>query len=128
MLQDRYETDKLFDNILKLTNQMDPVLAEIDQLLEDEALYQLIRNDLAKRYPQTEATGMHNVDADIALGLTLVWQSDPCLPFPRRDRACDTRCAESSTGVAMCGPFCSGNATPELRCNRRRDARSNPRR
>jgi mannosyltransferase OCH1-like enzyme len=57
MLQDRYEIDKLLDNILKLTNQMDPVLAEIDQLLEDEELYQLIRNDLAKRYPQTEQTG-----------------------------------------------------------------------
>jgi hypothetical protein len=38
MLQDRYEIDKLFDSTLKLTNQMDPVLAEIDQLLEDEAL------------------------------------------------------------------------------------------
>jgi hypothetical protein len=46
MLQDRHETDKLFDSILKLTNQMEPVLAEIDQLLEDEALYQLIRDDL----------------------------------------------------------------------------------
>jgi hypothetical protein len=42
MLQDQYEKGKLFDNILKLTNQMDPVLAKIDQLLEDEAIYQLI--------------------------------------------------------------------------------------
>jgi len=42
MLQDSYETDKLFDSILSLTNQMDPVLAQIDQLLDDEALYQLI--------------------------------------------------------------------------------------
>jgi hypothetical protein len=40
MLQDRYENDKLFDNILKLIRQMDPVLAHIDQLLKDEALYQ----------------------------------------------------------------------------------------
>jgi hypothetical protein len=36
---------------------MDSVLNEIDQLLDDESLYQLIRNDLAKRYPQTEPTG-----------------------------------------------------------------------
>ena len=57
MLLDRYETDKLFDSILTLTNQMDPVLAQIDQLLEDEALYQLIRSDLAARYPHTEQTG-----------------------------------------------------------------------
>ena len=67
MLQDRYETDKLFDNILKLTNQMDPVLAEIDQLPEDEALYQLIRNDLAKRYPQTEQTGRNSTPVEVIL-------------------------------------------------------------
>lgn len=67
MLQDWYETDKLFDSILKLTNQMDPVLAEIDQLLEDEALYQLIRNDLAKRYPQTEQTGRNSTPVEVIL-------------------------------------------------------------
>ena len=61
MLQDRYETDKLFDSILKLTNQMDPVLARIDLLLEDDALYQLIRDDFAKRYPQTEQTGVRSI-------------------------------------------------------------------
>ncbi len=57
MLQDRYETDKLFNHILQLTYEMDPVLAQIDPLLDDEALYQLIRNDLGKRFPQTEQTG-----------------------------------------------------------------------
>jgi IS5 family transposase len=67
MLQDRYETDKLFDSILKLTNQMDPVLAEIDQLLEDKALYQLFRNDLAKRYPQTEQTGRNSTPVEVIL-------------------------------------------------------------
>ena len=45
MLQDRYETDNLFSDILKLTNAMDPVLVEIDQLLDDEELYQSIRQD-----------------------------------------------------------------------------------
>jgi hypothetical protein len=38
MLQDRYESDKLFTDILKLTSAMDPVLAQIDQLLDDEVL------------------------------------------------------------------------------------------
>jgi transposase, IS5 family len=72
MLQDRYEIDKLFDNILKLTNQMDPVLAEIDQLLEDEALYQLIRNDLAKRYPMTEQTGRNSTPVEVILRMLAV--------------------------------------------------------
>jgi len=67
MLQDRYETDKLFDSILKLTNRMDPVLARIDLLLEDEALYQLIRDDLAKRYPQTEQTGRNSTPVEVVL-------------------------------------------------------------
>jgi IS5 family transposase len=72
MLQDRYETDKLFDSILILTNQMDPVLAQIDQLLEDEALYQLIRNDLSKRYPQTEQTGRNSTPVEVILRMLAV--------------------------------------------------------
>jgi hypothetical protein len=61
MLQDRYETDKLFDSILTLTNQMDPVLARLTNYLEDEALYQLIRNDLpnAIRKPSKPVATQH---------------------------------------------------------------------
>ena len=54
MLQDRYETDKFFEYIYQLTNEMDPVLAQIDVLLDDEELYQLTRSDFAKHYPKTE--------------------------------------------------------------------------
>ncbi len=72
MLQDRYETDKLFDSILTLTNQMDPVLAQIDQLLEDEALYQLIWNDLARRYPLTEQTGRNSTPVEVILRMLAV--------------------------------------------------------
>ena len=57
MLQDRYETDKFFEYIIKLTIEMDPVFSQIDKLLDDEELYQLIRNDLTKRFPLTEVTG-----------------------------------------------------------------------
>jgi transposase, IS5 family len=67
MLQDRYDIDKFFEDILKLTNQMDPVLAKIDQLLEDEELYQLIRNDLAKRFPMTEQTGRNSTPVEVIL-------------------------------------------------------------
>ena len=72
MLQDRHETDKVFDSILKLTNQMDPILAQIDQQLEDEALYQLIRNDLAKRYPHTEQTGRNSTPVEVVLRMLAV--------------------------------------------------------
>jgi IS5 family transposase len=72
MLQDRYEIDKFFEDILKLTNQMDPVLAEIDQLLEDDELYQLIRNDLAKRFPLTEQTGRNSTPVEVVLRMLAV--------------------------------------------------------
>ena len=72
MLQDRYETDKIFEHILKLTNEMDPILAEIDQLLDDEELYQLIRNDLARRFPQTEVTGRNSTPVEVILRMLAV--------------------------------------------------------
>lgn len=72
MLQDRYEIDKLFIRILQLTYEMDPVLAQIDQLLDDEELYQLIRNDLAKRYPQTEQTGRNSTPVEVILRMLTV--------------------------------------------------------
>ena len=72
MLQDRYETDKIFESILKLTNEMDPILAEIDRLLDDEELYQLIRNDLARRFPQTEVTGRNSTPVEVILRMLAV--------------------------------------------------------
>jgi IS5 family transposase len=72
MLQDRYETDKIFENILKLTNEMDSILAEIDRLLDDEELYQLIRRDLAKRFPQTEVTGRNSTPVEVILRMLAV--------------------------------------------------------
>jgi len=67
MLQDRYEPDKIFTDILQLTHEMDPILAQIDQLLEDDALYQLIRHDLAKRFPKTEQTGRNSTPVEVIL-------------------------------------------------------------
>jgi len=72
MLQDRYETDKIFEDILKLTNQMDPILAEMDRLLDNEELYQLIRSDLAKRFPQTEVTGRNSTPVEVILRMLAV--------------------------------------------------------
>jgi transposase, IS5 family len=46
---------------------MDQVLATIDQLLEDKALYQLIRNSLANRFPMTEQTGRNSTPVEVIL-------------------------------------------------------------
>jgi len=72
MLQDRYEPDKIFFDILHLAHEMDPILAQIDQLLDDEVLYQLIRNDLARRFPHTEQTGRNSTPVEVILRMLAV--------------------------------------------------------
>ena len=74
MLQDRYEKDKLFETIIKLTIEMDPVLAQIDVLLDDEELYQLIRNDFTKRFPLTEVTGRKSTPVEVVLRMLTIKQ------------------------------------------------------
>ncbi len=72
MLQDRYEPDKWFEYIYQLTNEMDPVLAQIDVLLDDEELYQLIRSDFARRYLLTEVTGRKSTPVEVILRMLTV--------------------------------------------------------
>lgn len=72
MLQDRYASDKLFDSIVQLTTTMEPELAQIDQLLDDEVLYQLMRADFARRFPQTEQTGRRSTPVEVVLRMLAV--------------------------------------------------------
>jgi IS5 family transposase len=74
MLQDRYEKDKYFEHIRQKLINMDPIVAQIDELLDDEALYQLIRNDFAARYPNTETTGRNSTPVEVVLRMLTVKQ------------------------------------------------------
>jgi IS5 family transposase len=51
---------------------MDPVLTQIDMILEDEELYQLIRSDFAKRYPKTEVTGRKSTPVEVMLRMLTI--------------------------------------------------------
>ncbi|MFC1879658.1 ISNCY family transposase, partial [Chloroflexota bacterium] len=64
--------DKFFEHISNLTVEMDPILIQIDGLLEDEELYQLIRSDFAKRYPMTEVTGRKSTPVEVVLRMLTV--------------------------------------------------------
>jgi IS5 family transposase len=74
MLQDRYEKDKFFETIIKRTIEMEPILAQIDVLLDDEELYQLIRNDFTKRFPLTEVTGRKSTPVEVVLRMLTIKQ------------------------------------------------------
>ena len=72
MLQDRYETDKYFEDLIKQIMKIDPVLAQIDKLLDDEELYQLIRSDLSKRFPNTEVTGRKSTPVEVIMRMLTI--------------------------------------------------------
>ena len=61
MLRDSYQPSPHFWEIVQhLSIEMEPELAKIDQLLDDEQLFQQIKHDLSKRYPMTLQTGRFN--------------------------------------------------------------------
>lgn len=72
MLRDKYEIDNFFMNIQTLTSEMDPELAAIDRLLDDDALYQMVRRDLEQRYGLTKQTGRPSTPVEVILRMLMV--------------------------------------------------------
>ncbi len=72
MLCERYPVDKLFDEIAAHFPKMDPILAKIDGYLEDEQLYQLVKDDLSKRRPKTLETGRNSTPVEVVLRMLVV--------------------------------------------------------
>jgi IS5 family transposase len=73
MLRERYESDPYFWSIIEqLAIEMEPELARIDQILEDEALFQLIKQDMSQRYPQTLETGRNSTPVEVSLRMQVV--------------------------------------------------------
>ena len=72
MLRDSYEVDKFFTGIQELMSGMDRQLAQIDQLLDDDKLYQMVRQDLEQRYPLTKSTGRPSTPVEVILRMLVV--------------------------------------------------------
>lgn len=73
MLRERYEPDGEFWALIeKLMIKMEPELAVIDKLLDDDELYRLIKDDFSKRYPKTEETGRPSSPVEVLLRMLTV--------------------------------------------------------
>ena len=73
MLRDRHEPDPRFWAITEhLAIEMDPELTQIDMILDDDELYQLIKNDLAQRHPHTLETGRNSTPVEAGLRMLAV--------------------------------------------------------
>jgi len=72
MLRDRYETDQFFIRIQSLASEMDPEMAQIDLLLNDDTIFQAIKRDLAQRYTQTTSTGRPSTPVEVILRMLVL--------------------------------------------------------
>jgi IS5 family transposase len=72
MLVEHYATDKRFEELLRYFPELSVELKKIDAYLEDEKLYRLIREDLAKRYPKTKETGRNSTPVEVVLRMLVV--------------------------------------------------------
>jgi hypothetical protein len=51
MIVDRYDPINLFEIVPKLKLQFEPELVHLDELLDDDELFNLLKADLLTRYP-----------------------------------------------------------------------------
>jgi IS5 family transposase len=72
MLRDRYEPMNLFAYIPTLSMQMDPVLTQMDTLLDDDVLFQAVKADLSKRFPHTASDGRPSTPVEVILRMLIV--------------------------------------------------------
>src|SRR5947209_20520647 len=71
MLIDRYDPEDVFARVPELAAQTDPVLKELDSLLEDEPLFRQVRADLGTRYRFTLVHGRHSTPVEVILRMLI---------------------------------------------------------
>ena len=72
MLVDRYAPEDVFARVPELADQTDPVLVQLDRLVEDDSLYQQVRGDFARRYRLTPVHGRHSTPGEVLVRLLVV--------------------------------------------------------
>jgi IS5 family transposase len=72
MLRDAYAFDKRFAEILEQFPEMDAELRVMDACLADEQIFQAVRADLAKRWPQTLVNGRYSTPVEVGLRMLVV--------------------------------------------------------
>ena len=72
MIVDRYDPVNLFEMVPKLELEMEPELAQLDELLEDDVLFTQVKADLARRYPNSARLGRHSTPVEVILRMLVV--------------------------------------------------------
>ena len=72
MLRERYARQNIFEQIGTVSLEMEPVLTGLDQLLEDDGLFEAVKGNLSRRYPKTLATGRWSTPVAVLLRMLVV--------------------------------------------------------
>src|SRR5215211_5928718 len=72
MIVDRYDPINLFELVPKLKLEMDPELAHLDRLLDDDVLFEQVKADLCHRYPNSARLGRHSTPVEVILRMLVV--------------------------------------------------------
>src|SRR6266702_3580973 len=71
MLVDRYQAEDVFARVPQMVERIDPVLKELDQLLDDDVLYRQVRADFGKRHRFTLVHGRHSTPVEVLLRMLI---------------------------------------------------------
>jgi len=72
MLRDRYDPMNLFDLVSALSMALDPVLTQLDRVLDDDTLFQAVKADLAQRFPRTPLDGCPSTPVEVILRMLVI--------------------------------------------------------
>jgi transposase, IS5 family len=72
MIVDRYDPVNLFELVPKLKLEFEPELARLNELLDDDELFSLVKSDLMKRYPNSARLGRHSTPVEVILRMLVL--------------------------------------------------------
>jgi IS5 family transposase len=72
MLRERYAPMNVFDLVPTVSMTVDPVLTQLDRVLDDDTLFQTVKADLARRFPRTLLDGRPSTPVEVILRLLVV--------------------------------------------------------
>ena len=72
MITDRHDPMNLFELLPQLKLEMEPELAGLDRLLEDDKIFQQVKADLSRRYPNSTIRGRHSTPVEVILRMLVV--------------------------------------------------------
>jgi transposase, IS5 family len=72
MLRDRYDPVDIFLMVPQLSHSIEPVILQLNDLLNDDAIFQHVKADLSKRYPHTTTTGRPSTPVEVILRMLVI--------------------------------------------------------